>query len=47
MDEVEEIKQKVRDLRDSDFNECPAHEDDTQECACGKYDEIIDLLDEL
>jgi hypothetical protein len=42
---IEEIKQMVRDLRDSDANVCEV--EDTGVCTCRKYDEIIDALDDL
>ncbi len=44
---LEQIMQQIRDLRDADFHVCPNDSDDTQECTCGKFDLVIDKVDEL
>jgi len=43
---IEEIQDKIRNLRDSENHVCPedAGEGD---CSCGEYDEVIDDLENL
>lgn len=44
---LEQIKQQIRNLRDANFHVCPAHDDDSQECTCEKFDLVIDEIDKL
>jgi hypothetical protein len=45
--QINKIAQMVRDLRDSPNHVCPNDTDDSLECTCGGYDEVIDKLTEL
>jgi len=46
-DLIDEIQDRVRDLRDSDTHVCPADKNDFAECSCDSYDRVIDLLEDL
>lgn len=41
------LQEQVRDLRDSDGHFCPAVENEDEQCACGRYDAIIDTLENM
>ena len=42
---IESIQNQIRDLRDGDGHFCPAVENEDDKCSCGKYDDIIDSLE--
>lgn len=46
-EKLNKVQQSIRDLRDSDNHHCPANEEEDQECTCGKYDEVIDIIDRI
>ena len=37
-------KNLIRDLRDGESHFCPAIENEEDECCCGEFDAVIDLL---
>ena len=44
---IEEIIEDIRNLRDADFHVCPNETDDSLECTCGLFDQVIDKLEKL
>jgi len=44
-DKLKSVQDQVRDLRDSEDHVCSANDDITHACSCGKYDAIIDSLE--
>ena len=44
---IEDIIQDIRDLRDDKSHVCPNDKDEQLECTCGKYDRVIDKLEDL
>ena len=42
-----EIKEDVRNLRDSDTHRCPAVENEDDKCDCGFYDAVMDKIQKL
>jgi len=44
---IDDIIEDIRNLRDADFHVCPNETDDSLECTCGHFDQVIDKLEEL
>jgi hypothetical protein len=44
---IDNIIEDIRNLRDADFHVCPNETDDSLECTCGHFDQVIDKLEGL
>lgn len=44
---LESLQNQIKDLRDSPSHFCPAVENEGDKCSCGRYDNIIDVLENM